>query len=310
MNELIKTGAVCLMASMMTGCAFADAAKVAPPKKENKPQDLITAIIEETKLADDGSISYEEFKAARETVIKKRVDEMKAAREKRDKEKFLSLDKNKDGKVSKTELLELQKQFDEGGHGRFGRGRSRGPQGGPQGAGGRGQHGMRQGIMEPGMGQGMGRHGGQEGAPGLVGAPGCKGECPMGNQPGMGKGRGPQGSECKMNCDNNGPHRAGQGQQSGFGRGKGQKGGGRPGMRGQGRPGLEMIMIQADTDKDGSFSKEEVKAAVLQFFDKLDANKDGKLDKSELPAGRHGGRKMRVPENDTKGIPAPVDKTE
>jgi Ca2+-binding EF-hand superfamily protein len=110
MSTLTKTSAVCLMTATAISCVFA-----APGEDDNKPApqriNIIGEIIEEAKLGDNDYITYEQFSTARETIMKKRLEKGKAEREKRQKERFMALDKDKDGKVSKTELLEMQKQM-------------------------------------------------------------------------------------------------------------------------------------------------------------------------------------------------------
>lgn len=46
---------------------------------------------------------------------------------------------------------------------------------------------------------------------------------------------------------------------------------------------------QADTDGDGAISREEAKSLPMldRNFDRLDANKDGKISRDEMPQGKH-----------------------
>ncbi|HEX8301085.1 ca2+ sensor protein [Sphingomonas sp.] len=66
--------------------------------------------------------------------------------------------------------------------------------------------------------------------------------------------------------------------QAGAGAGGGNGGGnGGGGGRGMGR---------ADTDGDGLISLEEMRASAGMRFDRMDANKDGKIDATEIEAAR------------------------
>ncbi|MBN2642807.1 MAG: EF-hand domain-containing protein [Victivallales bacterium] len=110
MRTLTKTGAVCLMAAAAISGVFAN-----PEEDSKKPHlqraNIIGEIIEEAKLGDNDSITYEQFAAARDAVMKKKQEQVKAEREKRQKERFMAMDKDKDGKISKAELLEMQKKM-------------------------------------------------------------------------------------------------------------------------------------------------------------------------------------------------------
>jgi hypothetical protein len=49
---------------------------------------------------------------------------------------------------------------------------------------------------------------------------------------------------------------------------------------------LAALIARADTDHDGLVSKAEWAAAPIPVFDRIDANGDGKVDKTELAKGR------------------------
>ena len=54
-----------------------------------------------------------------------------------------------------------------------------------------------------------------------------------------------------------------------------------------------MMLKMADTNKDGSVTRDEFVAASGQHFDKMDTNKDGKLTKEERKAAHTKMRGMR-----------------
>lgn len=56
-------------------------------------------------------------------------------------------------------------------------------------------------------------------------------------------------------------------------------------MHGRGSFGAHMI-VMADTDKDGKITQAEAEALALQHFDKMDTNKDGQVTPDERRAGR------------------------
>ena len=246
MRTLTKTGAVCLMAAAAITCVFAN------PEEDNKkphPQraNVIGEIIEEAKLGDNDSITYEQFAAARDAVMKKKQEQGKAEREKRQKERFMAMDKDKDGKISKAELLEMQKQMAQ---------RRRGADMERPDADGKGRGGVQQhrGMRKPGQNQ--------------------------------------------QDCDNP----AGQPQ-----RGRMQRGG--EGNARMPNPSA-MILRTADKNNDGVITKEELQAATLEFFEKFDTDKDGKVSPEELRAARkaRGGQQGERPARGERGgrKPAPL----
>ena len=152
MRTLTKTGAVCLMAATAITCVFAN------PEEDNKksaPQraNVIGEIIEEAKLGDNDYITYEQFTAARDAVMKKKQEQAKVEREKRQverekrqKERFMAMDKDKDGKISKAELLEMQKKMIQ-------RRRSEGMEKSDADGKGRGGAQQHRGMRKPGQNQ-------------------------------------------------------------------------------------------------------------------------------------------------------------
>jgi hypothetical protein len=56
-------------------------------------------------------------------------------------------------------------------------------------------------------------------------------------------------------------------------------------MHGRGPFGAHMI-VMADTDKDGKITQAEAEALALQHFDRMDSNKDGQVTPEERRAGR------------------------
>ncbi|MFN3432728.1 MAG: hypothetical protein ACK46X_22625, partial [Candidatus Sericytochromatia bacterium] len=89
----------------------------------------------------------------------------------------------------------------------------------------------------------------------------------------------------RMDADRDGSVEAGEGRTGWGKRGEG-RGGKAKAMRG-GRGGG---MMMADTDKDGAISKAEFDAMSAQRFARLDTNKDGKIDATEMQAQRQKAR--------------------
>ena len=82
------------------------------------------------------------------------------------------------------------------------------------------------------------------------------------------------------------------------GRSRGPEGGpeGERGGRSSGAGGMMDRLMSQDKNEDGKLSKDEVDERMLPLFDRLDANSDGSIDKSEIEAaaarmgGSRGGR--------------------
>ena len=74
----------------------------------------------------------------------------------------------------------------------------------------------------------------------------------------------------------------------------GERGEHRMGMRrfGQGFAARGGMLRMADADKDGTITKAEFEAAVLQRFDRLDTNKDGVVSRDEAKAARDNMRQQ------------------
>lgn len=74
-----------------------------------------------------------------------------------------------------------------------------------------------------------------------------------------------------------------------------REGGARAGHHGMGKGGgMGMHMIRmADTNKDGTVTRDEFMAGAAQHFDKMDANKDGTLTAAERKAARAQMRGQR-----------------
>lgn len=98
--------------------------------------------------------------------------------------------------------------------------------------------------------------------------------------------------------DGKGPALEGPGGPPGGSSGKGGSGGGR------------MDVMQSDKDGDGKVSKEEAPEQLQSFFDNIDTNKDGFIDKSESDAmrsrrgsggGGGGGQRGNIMSNDKDG---------
>jgi hypothetical protein len=84
----------------------------------------------------------------------------------------------------------------------------------------------------------------------------------------------------RIDADSDGAIEAGEGR--GFRDGR-RRGGGRFGMRGgRGVQGMRLAKM-ADVNKDGAISRAEYDAAAAQRFARMDANKDGKLDRADRP---------------------------
>jgi hypothetical protein len=108
----------------------------------------------------------------------------------------------------------------------------------------------------------------------------------------------------RMDADRDGSVEAGEGRTGWGKRGEG-RGGKAKGMRG-GRGGGMML---ADINKDGAISKAEFDAMSAQRFARLDTNKDGKIDATEMQAQRQKARdamqKMRERRGNTPPPPNP-----
>lgn len=86
--------------------------------------------------------------------------------------------------------------------------------------------------------------------------------------------------------------------EGGRSRGGGPEGGpeGERGGRSSGAGGMMDRLMSQDKNEDGKLSKDEVDERMLPLFDRLDANSDGSIDKSEIEAaaarmgGSRGGR--------------------
>lgn len=64
---------------------------------------------------------------------------------------------------------------------------------------------------------------------------------------------------------------------------RGEQGRGRGEQQGQnGRPSIDQLFEQMDANKDGKLAKTEVKGPLLDMFSKIDTNDDGYLTKEEL----------------------------
>ncbi len=67
----------------------------------------------------------------------------------------------------------------------------------------------------------------------------------------------------------------------------------------------QMHKKAADTNKDGSIDKAEMRAMQDKKFDEMDANKDGVLSKDEMKAcGKHDAKSKAVHEKQTKAFNA------
>jgi Ca2+-binding EF-hand superfamily protein len=100
------------------------------------------------------------------------------------------------------------------------------------------------------------------------------------------------------------PSRSEGGRSRGGSRGGGPEGGpegergerGERGGRSSGAGDMMDRLMSQDKNKDGKLSKDEVDERMLPLFDRLDANSDGSIDKSEIEAaaarmgGSRGGR--------------------
>lgn len=72
----------------------------------------------------------------------------------------------------------------------------------------------------------------------------------------------------------------------------------RGGKGGQQPPSVDEIIAQMDANKDGKLAKSEVKGRLLEDFAKIDTNEDGFLSKAELekaPKPQKGGNGQRPP---------------
>jgi hypothetical protein len=71
----------------------------------------------------------------------------------------------------------------------------------------------------------------------------------------------------------------------------------RPVRQGRGDPGARMAKM--DSNADGRISKDEFVGLDYAIFDRLDANKDGAIDRTEAASmqGRRGGPKHMAPQN-------------
>lgn len=76
------------------------------------------------------------------------------------------------------------------------------------------------------------------------------------------------------------------------------------GMRGP-RDMAGMMLRHADTNQDGKISRDEVRAEADQRFDRLDANRDGFIDKAEMEKMRGPGRGPGGPGGDMPPPPPP-----
>ncbi len=92
---------------------------------------------------------------------------------------------------------------------------------------------------------------------------------------------------------------------AGMERPDGKRGGrGERGEKGKGKGRGSFDISQLDADKDGKLSKSEVPERMQQFFDFIDADKDGFLDKPEMEkaakmaGGRRGGEGKDGPPGD------------
>lgn len=63
--------------------------------------------------------------------------------------------------------------------------------------------------------------------------------------------------------------------------------------RGGERPNLETIFAQMDANKDGKISKSEAKGPLSQDFSKIDTNEDGFISKEELKNAPKPNRQQR-----------------
>ena len=107
------------------------------------------------------------------------------------------------------------------------------------------------------------------------------------NRPEGGAGRSPDGR--RDGAGNQESRRGDEQEPRGGPLGEGRRGGGR---RGGGRRG-GFDLMQYDTDSDGKVSKEEAPERMRGFFDRIDGNGDGFIDKAEIDAMRarfQGGR--------------------
>lgn len=108
----------------------------------------------------------------------------------------------------------------------------------------------------------------------------------------------------RMDADKDGSVEAGEGR-----KGWGKRGEGRGGKAKAMRGGRGGGMMMADTDKDGAISKAEFDAMSAQRFARLDTNKDGKIDATEMQAQRQKARdamqKMRERRGNTPPPPNP-----
>ncbi|MEG3088728.1 EF-hand domain-containing protein [Sphingomonas sp. PB4P5] len=78
------------------------------------------------------------------------------------------------------------------------------------------------------------------------------------------------------------------------------------GMRGRGDM-AGMMLRHADTNKDGKVSRDESRAEADQRFDRVDANHDGFIDRTEMEAMRGPGRGPGGPGGDMPPPPPPAE---
>jgi hypothetical protein len=69
-------------------------------------------------------------------------------------------------------------------------------------------------------------------------------------------------------------------------------------MRGPGA-----AMMSADTDHDGSVTRTEAMAQAAERFDRMDANRDGRIDRAEIAQVRDAWRDRRGPRGETPPPP-------
>jgi len=60
---------------------------------------------------------------------------------------------------------------------------------------------------------------------------------------------------------------------------------------------LEMLISQGDANGDGRLTRAELQAAPMPVFDRVDVNRDGKVDKQELERAREALADMKAARN-------------